>query len=162
MAIYWTLTPNYSEGDVMINRQFSSSPYSYIEKLYIMRVRFNDRAEGHDLKSQIWLFFSPFLFPPKKRVKKKRRMNSKNRDFNSCLPARSPLLFCMNTLQTLVELMFLQFDWLKYFQSNQQQRVVRHTNQFTVETSDKWSIHRHTDILQLEKIRKGNFQLCFS
>ena len=28
-------------------------------------------------------FFSPFLFPPKKRGKKKRRMNSKNRDQES-------------------------------------------------------------------------------
>ena len=26
-----------------------------------------DRAERHDLKSQLWLFFSPFLFPSKKK-----------------------------------------------------------------------------------------------
>ena len=25
-----------------------------------------DRVERHDLKSQLWLFFFPFLFPPKK------------------------------------------------------------------------------------------------
>ena len=48
-----------------------------------------DRAERHDLKSPTWLFFSPFLFLPKKRVKKKRRMNIKNRDVKSCLSARS-------------------------------------------------------------------------
>ena len=48
-----------------------------------------DRAERHDLKSRLWLFFSPFLFPPKKRVKKKRRMISKNRDFKPNLSARS-------------------------------------------------------------------------
>ena len=44
-----------------------------------------DRAERHDLKSR--LFF--ILFPPKKRGKKKRRIYSKNRDFKSCLSARS-------------------------------------------------------------------------
>ena len=27
-----------------------------------------------------WLFFSPFLFPPNKRGKKKRRMNNESRD----------------------------------------------------------------------------------
>ena len=37
---------------------------------------FLDRAERHDLKSRLWIFFSPFFFPPKKR-KKKRRMNRK-------------------------------------------------------------------------------------
>ena len=26
-----------------------------------------DRAERHDLKSRLWLFFSPFIFPPKKK-----------------------------------------------------------------------------------------------
>ena len=30
-----------------------------------------DRAERHDLKSRLWLFFSPFLFPPKKGGKEK-------------------------------------------------------------------------------------------
>ena len=43
------------------------------------------RAERHDLKSRLWLFFSPFFFPPKKRGKKKRRLNSKNCDFKLCL-----------------------------------------------------------------------------
>ena len=49
-----------------------------------------DRAERQDLKSRLmlWLSFSPFLFLPKRR-KKKRRINSKNRDFKSCLYARS-------------------------------------------------------------------------
>jgi hypothetical protein len=30
-----------------------------------------DRAERHDLKSRLRLFFSPFLFPPKKEGKRK-------------------------------------------------------------------------------------------
>ena len=47
--------------------------------------RLDDRAERHD--QRLWLFFSPFLFPPKKE--KRRRMNNKNRDQKSCLSARS-------------------------------------------------------------------------
>ena len=39
-----------------------------------------DQAERHDFWPWLWLFFSPFLFPSKKRGKKKRRMNSKNCD----------------------------------------------------------------------------------
>ena len=27
----------------------------------------HDRAERHNLKSRLWLFFSPFLFHPKKQ-----------------------------------------------------------------------------------------------
>ena len=50
---------------------------------------FGDRAERHDLKSRPWFFFSPFIFPPKQRGKKKKRMNTKNCDFKSCLFARS-------------------------------------------------------------------------
>ena len=30
-----------------------------------------DRAERYDLKSRLWLFFSPFLFPPKKEGRRK-------------------------------------------------------------------------------------------
>ena len=30
-----------------------------------------DRAERYDLKSRLWLFFSPFLFPPKKQGERK-------------------------------------------------------------------------------------------
>ena len=37
------------------------------------------------LLTQLWLFFFTFLFPSKKRGKKKRRMNSKIRDQKSCL-----------------------------------------------------------------------------
>jgi len=48
-----------------------------------------DRAERHDFLPQLWLFFTPFFFPLKKRGKKKERMNTKNRDQKSCLSARS-------------------------------------------------------------------------
>ena len=40
-------------------------------------------------KPRLLLYFSSFLFPPKERGKKKRRLNSKNRDQKSCLSARS-------------------------------------------------------------------------
>jgi hypothetical protein len=49
--------------------------------------KMNDWAERHNFWPQLWLFFSHFLFPPKK--KKKRRMNGKNRDQKSCLSAWS-------------------------------------------------------------------------
>ena len=49
------------------------------------KVKLLDRAERHDLKSRLWLLFSPFLFPPKRRGKKKRRMNSKNRVKSFCM-----------------------------------------------------------------------------
>ena len=39
-----------------------------------------DRAQMHDFWPRLWLFSSTFILPPKKRGKKKRRMNSKNRD----------------------------------------------------------------------------------
>ena len=45
--------------------------------------------------SRLWLFFFPFLFPPKKR-KEEMRMNSKNRDQKSCLSALSIYLFCLS------------------------------------------------------------------
>ena len=41
------------------------------------------------LLTTIWIFFFPFLFPPKKRGMKKRRMKSKNHDKKSCLSAQS-------------------------------------------------------------------------
>ena len=47
-----------------------------------------NRAERHDLKSRLWLFF-PFFSSSLKRVKKKGRVNNKNRDLKSCLYARS-------------------------------------------------------------------------
>ena len=53
------------------------------------RYRSSDQAERHYFCPRLWLFFFPFLFNPKKRGKKKRRMNSKNRDHKSCLSARS-------------------------------------------------------------------------
>ena len=30
-----------------------------------------DRSERHDLKSRLWLSFSPFLFPPEKEGRRK-------------------------------------------------------------------------------------------
>ena len=59
------------------------------KQICVKVISIEDRAERHDLKSLLWLFYSPFLFPTKKRGKKKRRINSKNRDFKSCLSARS-------------------------------------------------------------------------
>ena len=50
-----------------------------------LKTLFEDRAEGHDFWERLWLFFSPFLFPPKIRGRK----NSKNRDQMSCLSGRS-------------------------------------------------------------------------
>ena len=38
---------------------------------------------------RLWLFFSPFLFPPFKRRKKKRRMNNQSLGQKQCLSARS-------------------------------------------------------------------------
>jgi len=47
-----------------------------------------DRAERQDFGPRL-CFFSPFFFPPKKRGKKKDRMNSKNCDQQLCLSAQS-------------------------------------------------------------------------
>ena len=47
-----------------------------------------DQTERHYFWARLWLFFFPFLFPPKKG-KKKRRNNGKNRDQKSCLSVRS-------------------------------------------------------------------------
>ena len=59
-----------------------------------------DDPERNDLKSRLWLFFSPFLFHPKKRGEKKRRMNSKNRDFKSCL-SKSSVQYCYHNIGNL-------------------------------------------------------------
>ena len=48
----------------------------------VYELKEEDRAERHDLKSRLWLLFSIFS-PSKKRGKKKRRTNSKKRDFES-------------------------------------------------------------------------------
>ena len=49
----------------------------------------NDRAESYDLKSLLWLFFSTLNFPPKIKMVEEKKINSKNRDYKSCLSARS-------------------------------------------------------------------------
>ena len=41
------------------------------KNLQIFSWDYKDRAERHDLKSLLWLFFSLFLFPPKKEGRKK-------------------------------------------------------------------------------------------
>ena len=46
-----------------------------------------DRADRHDFWPRLWLFSSPFLFPPRKRGEKKRRMNRKHQ--KSCLSSWS-------------------------------------------------------------------------
>ena len=59
-------------------------------KIYLQYLDPNtDRAERHDFWPRLWLFYFPFLFPPKIRGKKKRKMNSKNCDQKSFLSARS-------------------------------------------------------------------------
>ena len=63
-----------SECDSFENREGFASPGES-----------QNAPNGSSRKARLWLFFSPFFFPPKKE---KRRMNSKNRDFRSCLSAR--------------------------------------------------------------------------
>ena len=36
-----------------------------------LSIKERDRAERHDFKSRLWLFFSPFLFPPKEKGRRK-------------------------------------------------------------------------------------------
>ena len=55
-----------------------------------------DRAERHDFYHDFGYSFSLFLFPTKKRGKKRKRMKSKNRDQKSCLSARSQLKCALN------------------------------------------------------------------
>ena len=70
-----------------------SSTYYKIWNSYINIIRnaflINDRVVRHDFWQRLWLFFYPFLFPPKKRGKKKGRMNRKNCDQKSWLSARN-------------------------------------------------------------------------
>ena len=48
-----------------------------------------DQAEGHHFWQRLWLFCFPFLFPPKKRGKRKGEWSNKNNDQKSYLSARS-------------------------------------------------------------------------
>ena len=76
------------------------SPFKKFLKYQVLCICFLvftfDRAERHEFWPRLWLFFSPFLFPPKKRGEKKSRMNSKKRDQKSCLSARSFTFFDNN------------------------------------------------------------------
>ena len=61
-------------------KHFFSAMYAQnLSKNNKTKVSLFDRAERYDLKSRLWLFLSPFLFPPKNRGMKKGKMNSKNR-----------------------------------------------------------------------------------
>ena len=53
------------------------------------KMQINDQAERLGYWPRLWLVFSPFLFPPRERGKKKRRMNSKKRKQKVFLSARS-------------------------------------------------------------------------
>ena len=44
--------------------------YPFKKMINMKKKKYLDRAERHD----VWLFFSPFLFPPKKKREEKRRM----------------------------------------------------------------------------------------
>ena len=60
-----------------------------IIKIHSVSSIFRDRAERHCFLPRLCLFFSPFLFPPIKRGRKKRRMNNQSRSQKQCLSARS-------------------------------------------------------------------------
>ena len=62
--------PTCNKSKFIYSKKVLSKNSKFISQLF-------DDLERHDLKSQPWLLFSPFLFTPKKRGNKKRRMNSK-------------------------------------------------------------------------------------
>ena len=96
------------------------------------------------LNQKAWLLtttlviFSPFLFPPKKRGKKKRRMNSKNSDQKSLHSARSPWIITGWTLNTIS-------NWMVKFserhRSENLQKIFHFLFQF-VYHCQKW-FHNH-------------------
>ena len=50
--------------------------------------------KGMSFDTRHWLFFSPFLLPPKKRGKRKGEKNNQCRGQNACLSDRSTKLGC--------------------------------------------------------------------
>ena len=75
--------------DLIFLRYFFPPYWMMWYKRTVSRSPLINRAERYDFWPRLWLFFSPFLFPPKKRGKNKRRMNRKNRDQKSCLSVHS-------------------------------------------------------------------------
>ena len=79
-----------------------------------------DRADRHEFWPSLWLFFSLFLFSPKQRGMKKRKMKSKNRDQKSCLSARS-LNIDKDQFKPQIQIKYFPLDkphWKGMFQSN--------------------------------------------
>ena len=70
------------------NRKRSKLKTSNIKRSNLDSI-FNDRAERHGLNHGFGYHFLLSSSLLKKRGKKKRKMNSKNRDFKSCLSTRS-------------------------------------------------------------------------
>ena len=90
--------------------------------IMVLFIHLNDRAERHEFWPRLCLFFSPFLFPPKKIGIQKMRMNSKNHDQKTCLSAQSinfsntAIAILIISLFLLVKLLlFIFFARISYF-----------------------------------------------
>ena len=77
--------------DISISKFSKSKTSKYIGALITKKPSNNIRRSSIKawLLTKTLVILFPFSFPPKKRGKKKRRMNSKNRDQKSCLSAWS-------------------------------------------------------------------------